>query len=186
MESKAPLSVIDIMALSSLYRRHYVLHDWEDDVWLFEERLDEQSYGLNGQTLNPEILGKRHTASLCGRFKRNDSSNRVSVMMNDINSTKPDRYLGLWMFVRLVIMIMKLGGENVFDKIIINIDVYNEQRIRSYLYRYLFSRNLLPSGKENISCNVEDLHRVAVIEINEIDFPEIVREWHADKSCATS
>ena len=172
---------IAVTAFFPLYRHYCVLHDRDGDVWLFQERLDNGSYPrytIRGKTLSS---GARYSAYLYCKFNCNYQNNRVSVFIEDVITGKQDRHLGTWMLNRLIEFLRQAGKTMQFEEIFGDFKPRNEQQALAFFSRFGFVKCLLPTGREKITCGIEELHLVPISDLKEIDFLEIVREWHAAK-----
>jgi GNAT superfamily N-acetyltransferase len=172
---------IAVTAFFPLYRHHCVLHDRDGDVWLFQERLDNGSYPrytLRGKTLSS---GPRYTAYLFGNFKCDYQSNRISVFIEDVITSKQGKHLGTWMLNRLIEFLRTAGKTVQFEEVYGDFKPRNEQQALAFFSRFGFVKRLLPTGREKITCGIGELHLVPIGDLKEIDFQEIVREWHVAK-----
>lgn len=90
--------------------------------------------------------------------------------------------MGTWMLNRFIQVFKQVGGTIQFDEIYGDFEPRNQQQAQAFFYRFGFIRRLLPTGREKITCGMNELHLVPIIDdFMEISFHEIVREWHAAK-----
>lgn len=135
-------------------------------------------YTLRGKTLSS---GRQYSAYLFGKFKCDYQSNHISVFIEDVVTNKPGKHLGTWMLNQLIKFLRQADITIQFEEIYGDFKPRNEQQALAFFSRFGFVKCLLPTGREKITCGIGELHLVPISDLKEIDFMEIVREWHAAK-----
>ncbi|MBW1987664.1 MAG: hypothetical protein JRI50_10670 [Deltaproteobacteria bacterium] len=138
-----------------LYERICVLRDQDKDVWLFEEKLSNgryPRYTLQGETLSQD--GPKHKAYLFCGFKCDMDKRVVSVLLEDIVTTKQGKHVGTWMVNRLIALLREVGRAIEFDKVYGDFRPSDEHLALVFFLRFNFRLGRLKKVEEQIYCPV--------------------------------
>jgi hypothetical protein len=163
-----------LVKLFPLYRRYYILHDSDGDLWLFEEILHDGFYPK--YTLAGKTIGKGFTyrANFYCKFICN---NEAAIFVEDIITAKRRKRIGTWMFNRLIDFLRHAETAMNVAEVKGHFLPEDEEAGRKFFSRFGFEIRTAPDSKPLIFATIDNLHVVEARGLKEIDFEDVVRQW---------
>jgi len=166
--------------LFPLYRRQYILHDADGDIWFFKEKTDNATYArysLAGKTLGG-IFSRTYSAQLFCKFLCRDAAQQeVTVFIEDIVSSKRGRHIGSWMVNRLLGLLRQAEGVVAIDRVYGDFRPDRADIAEKFFERFGFAVNVGRNSKQVVAALLADLQTVVVPDLVEIALEDVVKEW---------
>jgi len=173
----------EAVALFPFLTFHHLLRDADGCVWILREDFRNGSYAK--YTLSGMAASRTHagTARLFAEFRCGRAHEPVSVYLEDILVSKPNRHLGTWMMNRLISVLRAASACLPIARIYGTYSIVDEQdearraRRDQFFARFGFTQERSPSGIVTITAVREAWRLVPISDPVELDVATTLLEW---------
>jgi hypothetical protein len=179
--SAPPLS--EALALFPFLTFHHALRDADGCVWIVREEFRNGWYAK--YTLSGMAASRTHAGMvrLFAEFRCGRATDPISVYLEDILVSKPNRHLGTWMMNRLISVLRAASAGLPIARISGTYSAVDEQdeerraRRDQFFARFGFTQEHSPHGIVTVTAVREAWRLVPMSDLVELDVGMALREW---------
>lgn len=167
---------------------HHVLRDADGCLWVMREEFRNGSYAkytVSGMTTSRTQAG---AARLFAEFRCGRADDPVSVYLEDVLVSKPNRHLGTWMMNRLIGVLRAASACLPIARISGTYSAVDERdeerraRRDQFFARFGFTQERWPNGIVTITAAREAWRMAPISDPVELDVATALREWALTQS----